>query len=158
MKRYIILAILIFVTVIFQQSFILELFGPVLTINFVLVYMFAFALNEDMTLAYFTGLIGGLFIDLSGTGIVGLSGFVLILMVWGFSLLRQLFISNYSLHLLLIALFSIVYTLIFSYSSFEFSFNLFAASIFSALLSGIFATIIKRLKRNYLSEEYRIRA
>lgn len=158
MRKYLLITIFILLTVLIQDSFSLEFLGPALNPNLVLALSFAFLLVEDRQSALYSAFIGGLWIDLLGVGIVGLSSFIFVLMIIIASWVRRRLISGLWVQMVLITVFTGIYKLIVNYPNFNYSWSLVLSGLLTLLIMNLVHIVLSRYKTRYLSFEFRIKA
>ncbi len=90
MKKYLPIILIVLFLAILQSSFFLELLGSELNPNLVLALAFAFVIPGNKNTAFFIAFTGGIFLDLLGAGVIGLSSLVLVS-----SVLFSSFAKNY---------------------------------------------------------------
>lgn len=158
MKKYILLTIALLLTVLFQESFLLEMLGPRVNVNVVVSLIFVLILiNKDQE-ALISAFTGGLILDLISVGIVGVSSLVLVLLVHVSLLIRRHLSKGITVHILLLMLGSVVYKMIAAFPSFEFSAGMLMGSALNVILSGLIYLLISSMSHRYKSDEFRIRA
>ncbi len=158
MRKYVLITIFSLVVVLIQESFSWEFFGQAINPSIVIAICFAFLMVDDHLGALFSALIGGLWLDLVGVGIVGVSSFALVILlalaVWvKNSMLRAIWVQA-----VLVIGVTIIFKLIISYPELTYSWKVFFSGVLSSIISLGFHYILSRTKHRYLSFEFRIKA
>jgi len=158
MRKYLFITVLNLIIILIQESFSWEFFGNALNPNFIIAICFAFIIIDDHQGALYSAFIGGLWLDLAGVGVVGLSSFTLVfllaLAIW---VKRVLFKGTWFQVLMVIAS-TIIFKLVMNYPDLTYSWKLFFSGLLGALVSLGFYLILSKTRRRYLSFEYRIKA
>ena len=158
MRKYLLITILGLVLTLLQESFTWEFFGAAINPNLILAMCFAFLLADDRRGALYSAFIGGLWLDLTGVGIVGLSSFVLVLLLVIASWIRNTLFKGVWIQVTVIICSTILFKLIMSYPQLVYSWKLFAAGTLTTLTSLAIYWVLDHTRQRYLSFEFRIRA
>lgn len=158
MRKYLLITTLNLILVLVQGSFIWEFFGSLLNPNLIIALCFAFLLIDDHQAAMFSAFIGGLWLDLAGTGVIGLSSVVLLVLVSSAMWIRRTLFKGAWVQGALIIGSTIMFKLILNYPDLFYSWMLLIAGGLTCLFSFIFYLVLGRTKQRYLSFEFRIRA
>ena len=158
MRKIILLVILNIVFTLFQESFLLEFFGSVINPNLILCLGYAYFFANDTQGALISLLLGGFFIDMSGTGIVGITSVIMILVLLFSIFVRRSLFKGAGIQALLIIVATVVLKMVFNFPELGYSNGLVLNGIINVFLSfGIYYVVFKSGKR-FLSVEYRIKA
>ena len=158
MRKSIIILILSLIFVIFQESFLLEFFGNALNPNLVISLCFGFMLIDDYHDALFTAFIGGLFYDFLGVGIVGLTSFILIVFLATSRWVRKTIFRGAWVQMIFIIVTTVFFKVVMTYPDFDYSSKILASGVVNALISLIFYVVLEKIRKRFLSTEYRIKA
>ena len=117
MKRVLLLFVVNLVLVLIQTSLFLELFGARFNPNLVLAFaLVLFAYNKTAT-ALLSCLIGGVLIDLSGVGILGLTPFIFVILMLILSYARQHLFRSFILKIIASLVFPFVYSSVINFGN-----------------------------------------
>ncbi len=158
MRKYLIIIFINLLLVFVQESFFLEFFGTVFNPHLVTSLGFSFILLEDDHNGLASMFIGGLLLDLLGTGVIGLSSLVLIVMLLISMLVRKTFFRGLITQIFFIILTTVVFKILMNYPHIIFDKNLILSGLITSFIALLFSFVIRRLKQRYLSLEFRIRA
>lgn len=133
MKKLMLLTFINLVLALFQNVFMLELFGPVLNPNLILAFGFSLIALNKKDISVWSVFLGGLFVDMLSSNILGISPLLLIFLVY-----VAFYVQNYlfrGMHISLIMLFlaSITYLVIPT---------LYFPGLGAVLLHAVFTTIV----------------
>jgi len=158
MKKYLFITIFNLVAVLLQESFSWEFFGQAINPSFIVAISFAFLMVDDHPGAMFSAFIGGLWLDLVGVGIVGMSTFALVLLLVLAMWIKKSMVEAAWFQAILIIGATIIFKLVISYPELTYSWKLFFSGILTSMISLGFHYILSRTKHRYLSFEFRIKA
>lgn len=158
MRKYFIIFIINLIIIFLQESFLVELFGPFLNPNLIIGLGYAFLLSGDDDLALFSLLVGGIILDLLGTGIIGLSSLVLVLLMLISFQVRKTIFRGILNQIIFIVISVVIYKMLSSYPPLIYNFRLVVSGAISAVIAVIVSQILIKFKERYLSFEFRIRA
>ncbi len=158
MRKYLFITIINLVIILLQESFSWEFFGQTMNPSFIIAISFAFLMIDDHPGALFSAFIGGLWLDLVGVGIVGLSSFALVLLLAVSLWIKKSMVGAIWFQATLIVGATIIFKLIISYPELIYSWKLFFSAVLSSIISLGFYYILSRTKHRYLSFEFRIKA
>ncbi len=158
MRKYFLITIFSLILVLLEESFAGEFLGAALNPNLILALSFAFLFADDRRASLYSALIGGLWLDLMGVGIVGLSSFMLVLLLILASWIRNALFKGVWVQVVVIVCSTMLFKLIMNYPQMNYSWKLVVAGILTSLISLIFYWGLSRTRQRFLSFEFRIRA
>ena len=158
MRKNIAIIIICLVFVIFQESFMLEFFGSALNPNLIIALSFSFIFIDDYDPALFTALIGGLLLDFLRVGIVGLSSFLIILLLVFSRWIKKTIFRGVWIQIVMIIVSTIVFKLVINYPDVIYSGKILFSGLLNSTVSSLIFLILNRIRQRYLSIEYRIKA
>ena len=158
MRNHFFVSIVILVLVLVQESFLLEFFGSYLNPSLVIALAYGLLLTDDESLALYSGFFGGLMLDMVGVGLVGLSSLVLVVLLLVAIFIRKTVFRGFGYQLLMIVLTNVIYVLVLNFPNLGFSSGLLFSGALSGLIALAFSLVVRRMRKRYLSSEYRIRA
>jgi hypothetical protein len=158
MRKYFLIFIVNLILIFLQESFLSEIFGPFLNPSLVISLGYAFLLSEDDDLALFSLLVGGLILDLLGTGIIGLSSVVLVFLLLISFQVRKTIFRGVLTQIVFIIITTVIFKMISGYPPLVYNFKLILSGVANAALAVFAAQILTRFKKRYLSLEFRIKA
>jgi hypothetical protein len=153
MKKHPILTVVL-INIIFavlQTSFFSYLLGTKMNIDIIASVCFALVLLNSDDMSYFSALVGGLFIDLLGTGLIGITSVLLTVYVYLYKWLNTFYMRN----IISKVLFSIVYFYILKLIALRvFVFD--SQLLFSTILTVITGYILSFLLKGIVTSEQKI--
>jgi rod shape-determining protein MreD len=158
MRKYFIVTIVNIILIFLQESFLVELFGVAFNPNLVIALGFSLVLVDEDDLALFSVLIGGLFLDLLSTGIIGLSSLVLVLLLYMAIQARKTIYRGVFTQLIFVVITAIIYKILANYPPIVYERTLFYSGIYTSVLVLFLRQILLKFKKRYLSSEFRIKA
>lgn len=158
MRKNIAIIFICLMFVIFQESFMLEFFGSALNPNLIIALSFSFIFVDDYKTAFYAALIGGLFLDFLGVGIVGLSSFILILLLVISRWVKKTMFRGIGMQMVLVVVSTIVFKMVMNFPDMVYSGKILFSGVLNSIMSLLVYMVLKRMGERYLSTEYRIKA
>jgi|GEM_PF-4521276 len=158
MRKYLFITITTLILVLIQDSFLWEFLGTEFNPSLIIALCFALIFCDDSAGALFCALVGGLWLDLMGVGIVGLSSFLLLLLLLAAMWIRRSLLRGVWIQILLVIIITIVFKIAMNYPEAIFSWRLLFSGLLNFLIAMLIHYIIGRTRQKYLSFEFRIRA
>ncbi|MFC1756054.1 hypothetical protein ACFLZK_01560 [Patescibacteria group bacterium] len=158
MRKSIAIIIICLVFVIFQESFMLEFFGGAINPNLIIALAFSFMFIDDYRTAMFTALVGGIFLDFLGVGIIGLSSFLLILFLLFSRWIKKTIFRGIWIQIVMIIVSTIVFKLVINYPDMIYSGKILFSGLINSIISSLIFLVLNKIRQRYLSIEYRIKA
>lgn len=139
-----------------QNSFFNELLGNYLNPNLVLAFAFSILMIRDSEYSFFSAFLGGLFIDLSSMGILGISPVFFTFVILISYIIRKYFSRVPVLHMTLFFVYAVFYKYLMNFGGDFDLLKSLAGSGTSIIAVGLFYLLNRYLALRYSSGEYKV--
>jgi len=153
MRKYILLIILNIIVVLLQSSFLGELFDYSYIPDFVLVFSFAFLLDDQKELALGNAFIGGIVLDLLNLKVFGVYASVLVVLIGLVYVLQKLLVKTLFFQSVMFVLAVTIFRWLFLQGSFK---QALIGGVVTSLVSVFLYFVIKKVGNRFLNGSYRV--
>lgn len=154
MKKTILLIFIMFALAIFQNTFFLELFESVKNPNLVLAFCFSLVILKRRNAALHSAFVGGLFLDLFGPGIIGLSSVLFLGFIFVAIFVQNYVAGNIFVVLVMLYVFAVIYPGLVSFSLIPKAGTVLVGGVITLVMCIVFYILNSKYVTPISSNEY----